>query len=84
MSPLEIKIMLHYFVRVDDYDGPENSVLLTRTCVGFVKNDLLRQGTDVAGPKYVISPKGEAYVHMLQDIPVPVVQYVDPRFPSMC
>jgi hypothetical protein len=80
MTPLEIRIMLHYHVYLDDYEGPESNEILEQSLRFFVSNELLRKGDKDCQPQYLITAKGTAYVDQLRSVPVPVVRYVDPRF----
>ncbi len=96
MTAIQIKIMLHYYVFLTDYEGAEHVDLIDTTRKHFVDLELLRAldprtptpvpFLDQHCPQYTITPKGKAFVEMLKAVPVPEVQYevqvqyVDPRF----
>ncbi len=77
MTPIQIKLMLHYYVFPTDYESAEHPDLIDQARKHFVGLGLLRTS---AGPQYEITPKGTAFVEMLKDVPIPEIVYVDPRF----
>ena len=80
MSPLEIRIMLHYFYSPEDWSGQEDEQFVSTILNRFVRMGLLEQAADgYECAQYKITEKGTAYVEMLKDVPIPVVAYVDPR-----
>ena len=57
--------------------------LVTATISKFVRNDLLAEiYTDHLTDekqKYELTDRGWAYCEMLQEVPIPIIKYVDPR-----
>lgn len=80
MSPLEVRVMLHYHCSLTDWEGPEDKNFMFKLHQKMIRQDMLaRAREDEFGPQYLITPKGRAYVQMVLDVPVPIVNYVDPR-----
>lgn len=84
MTPVEIKVILHYYSMVDDYPVDNNEQFIEETLQRFVSLDMLKPIASIDqisddSARFIITSKGVAYVNMLKDIPIPVVTYVDPR-----
>ena len=68
MSPLEIKIMLHYYAMPTAWEGDSDAEVIALG--DFIRNGML--GCDKSDtPKHFITHKGYAYVDKLLSIPVP-------------
>lgn len=68
MSPLQIRIMLHYYTNPEAWDG---SSAVTWDCVDeLAGNGMLKINT--TKPIVEITDKGSAYVNKLCSIPIPV------------
>lgn len=72
MSPAEIKICLHYYTAPGD---AENIHLCSEM---FVSNGLL-ETNDTPGRQFQSTEKNDAYCKMLQEVPLPIRKWVDPR-----
>jgi len=69
MSPLQIRIMLHYSYSAVKWD--EDSSAAKGAIDGFVINGMLNSKAGLP-PAYSITDKGKAYVKKLCSIPIPV------------
>jgi len=69
-SPLEIELLLkaHYSY----VDG------ITTNCEELINEGLLEKNFDFKNV-YKLSPKGEAFVKMVLNTPMPVLKWTDPR-----
>ena len=81
MSPLQVRVMLHYHYSPNAWEGPEDEAYMITLHEQLVNMGMLAhlRPWDEYGPKYEITPKGAVYVKMVLDVPVPIVQYIDPR-----
>ena len=75
MSPLEIKIMLHYYTTPEEYEPPTDSPLYPATLASFIKDGLLKY--DDVGNKE-ITEKGTFYVNALINTPIPIASWKIP------
>lgn len=87
-TPLEIKLVLHYACSIKDHDWIRSGAravdgvmtkLVERGLLFYNMNKVLPPSGEVA-PLYVATDLAKAYVKMLCETPLPVKQYVDPRF----
>lgn len=80
MSPLEIKILLHYYACGGEYKGREfGSSSWDDAIDRFIREDLLRvQATDSDGASFVITPRGQFFVHHLCHQPLPIQTWAMP------
>ena len=69
MSPLQIRIMLHYSYSAVDWE--EGSSAAKSALRNFVCDGMLYCNTD-STTKHFITEKGKAYVNKLCSIPIPV------------
>lgn len=79
MSPLQIKIILHYCAVPAMYDGPELGSSAFMEYLGwFIDSGMIRCIDDNPGARahYEVTPKGLAYVQALMDIPEPECVWV--------
>ena len=69
MSPLQIKIMLHYYAIPTDWE--DDSDASAQALGGFIRNGML--GYDRSDtPNHFITHKGQAYVNHILAVPIPV------------
>lgn len=77
MSPFEIGIILHYYVRGDDHPRLPD---IQQTISEMVGNGLLEDETpSVNGPKYRLTEKGDVYAVALTRVPMPEQRWVMPE-----
>lgn len=81
MSPLEIKILLHYYACAGDYPGIEKDSRAWQAIIKrFLAEDLLQQAENNAcGASYVITPRAQFFVHHLCHQPLPVQVWAIPE-----
>jgi hypothetical protein len=69
MSPLQIRIMLHYSYSAVGWEEESDAAVIA---IGdFIHNGMLGYG-EIFTPKHFITEKGKAYVDKLCSIPIPV------------
>lgn len=78
MSPLEIRIALHYYAFVDDYRGEESRLKIDEICNDFVRRGLLRLATTDEHRRFVGTDALNLYVEALCNVPFPVQRWVIP------
>lgn len=77
MTPLQINILLHYYACANDFrDGDLDAPAVKETIREFEVGHLLsaniaRVMADIPGPLWQITPRGRAYVEVLQSVPLP-------------
>lgn len=75
MSPLEIKMMLHFYAIGEPYKGPEaGSEAFNDAVAWFEESDLI---TD-AQHGYQTTERGDAFVRALCETPLPIKKWVMP------
>ena len=80
MTPLHIKILLHYYVSTDEYERGYYP-----STAGEYIHDLFEMGLieekdrPIVEPRHRISDKGKFYVNVLCTTPLPVHQWIIPR-----
>ncbi len=83
MSPLKIRIMLHYYAIPRPYDGTARAGQFISELVA----DGLLASAIVSSPQpgdrdYNLTPRGEAYVEALIEMPLPIETWVIPERPQ--
>ncbi len=79
MSPVQIKILLHYYSSPEDYPTVGiNADFLAETIGNFVNESMLERVTDgiFGGAEHRLAPRGHAYVGGLLALPLPHLQTV--------
>lgn len=77
MSPLEIKIMLHYYTIPTDIENVDSDAQ-GRAIDRLLKAELLTVHHE-APPRWRITPRGKAYVEALCRVPWPIQKWVMPE-----
>lgn len=79
MTPLQIKMMLHYYTSADPYakDDPWHA---SSDAVSLQRTMLVRDGLlgNACGTDWVVTDRGRAYVEALCNMPLPVKKWVMP------
>jgi hypothetical protein len=78
MTPLQISMMLHYYVAATDYrDGDFSAPAVRRALEDFKASDMLRYCTvPFRDAAYEVTDKGRAFVKALCSVPEPTIKYV--------
>lgn len=76
MTPYELNIVLHYYSRCEDWDGPsKGNELHRRTMDMLILNGVIEpnDGSQACwrGMKYTITERGIAFVEHLKETPLP-------------
>lgn len=91
MSPLRIKMLLHYYAHAMDYrdevdDAHASSGAVTEAIADFLADGLIKetnrdwviQPASCRNSQYGVTAKGEAMVKHLTDVQIPVCVWVQP------
>lgn len=76
-TPYVINVVLHHHARVGPFEY-KHAPIYPNTIEMLLKNGLLVED----GENYTTTDLGKALVKAWCDTPIPVVKYVDPRFPT--
>lgn len=75
ISPLVLEIVLHYYHVVEDYPFGSDSSGMSEVINDLVIQGILKKCADPGDSrpqiKYVITPRGQAYVALLEAVPFP-------------
>ena len=81
MTLLQISIMAHYFCRGDEYNDGDLSAPAVREAIDMLRAEqMIEQRPHMSGvyATYQATKRGEAYIHALQALPLPVQTWVMP------
>lgn len=80
MSPLKIRILLHYFAHpVDEYPMPNSHAIDELFGDGLLTDRVADASDHRRYNAYTTTPKGDAYVEAICSIPLPVQLWVIPK-----
>lgn len=83
MTPLELQIVIHYYVRADDF--PRGDFPAVREAIDWMtRAGLLRKrgdGDEAGESTYLIDARGRAFVEALCQAPLPEQRWVVPSQP---
>lgn len=81
MSPAQINILLWYHSRAEDYGDSLGKDYVKGQVAWFIDAGLIREGSDIEGKSYTLTPKGTFYVDALCNLPLPETQFIIPESP---
>lgn len=78
MTPLHIELVLHYHA-IPEQHPRHNAPAVIKYTRDLLAVGLIEEHSSASG--YTTTLRGEAYIRMLLNTPLPEVRYVDPREP---
>ena len=79
MTPLQIKILLHYYTCVDGYgraDDNRKEPAVIEAISQFMRNGMLKPSPEGL---YTVTDRGKAYIDALRSMPLPVCEWRVPE-----
>jgi hypothetical protein len=81
MSPLALKVLLHYYTTPAQFDKNKAHDLEIEAIEGFIRDGLLRDREGAAPEGYdrlEITEKGTAYCEAILNLPLPIMKWLIP------
>ena len=82
MTPLEIKILLHYYTHADDYRKGDFSAPAVSDAIKYFAYELhpplMKVKSIPDGQYYGLTDRGRAYCEALEALPLPEIRWVIP------
>lgn len=78
MSPMMIRVMLHFYAMREPYSGPDSAKAANQAIAELCSYGLLKESPDTIND-YVATDKGRVYVEALIAVPLPVQTWVIPQ-----
>lgn len=72
MSPLQIRILLHYYSNIDDYSGIEPDIFIKE----LAEIDMLERAYEGEERNWKLTLKAQAYIDYILRVPLPRQQWI--------